>query len=433
MKIAAIILMAGAGERFGHSLPKQFHRLSGKPLYQHTLDAFSNLFDDIVLVVHPDFVDKIEVKGVRVIPGGATRQASSFLGIQACPDADIVVIHDGARPFVDERILEDVIESAKAYGAVNTCIPSKDTLVTSQDGQKIDSIPDRSHFLRGQTPQAFSKQLIIDAHKKALSDGITNATDDCQLVHRLGHTIHVVQGSEKNIKITSQLDLFLAEQLMRERQILPEGTGQLKNKRFLVCGGTGGIGEAICKHLDDEGATAISISRSSKEFATDCRSFKALQSTFQKIQQRFGPLDGLINCVGLLKIKSVKDLTEDEMRDIIDSNLMSTIYSCSHAPLKSNSSIVNVASSSYSRGRAGYALYSAAKAAVVNFSQGLAEELSDMRINTLVPTRVNTPMRTQNFPDANKEELLDPADVAKSVIQLLKNQELTGAVVGVKP
>ena len=435
MKISAIILMAGAGKRFGHALPKQFHRLSGKPLYQHTLDAFSNsnLFDDIVLVVHPDFIDKIETKHVRLIPGGPTRQASSFLGIKACPDADIVVIHDGARPFANARILADVVKSAKIHGAVNTCIDSKDTLVMSSNGQKIDSIPDRAQFLRGQTPQAFVRDKIVRAHEKALFDGIENATDDCQLVHRLGHAIHIVQGSEKNIKVTSELDLFLAEQLLREQQTLLEETGSLLNKRFLVCGGTGGIGGAICKHLKAAGAMAISISRSSKEFATDCRSLKALQSTFEKVKKRYGCFDGLINCIGMLKIKPVKDLSEDEMRDLIDSNLMSTIYSCSHAPLKSNGSIVNVASSSYIRGREGYVLYTAAKAAVVNFSQGLAEELCDMRINTLVPTRVNTSMRTENFFDANNDELLDPADVAKSVINLLKNQQLTGAVVGVKP
>lgn len=209
-KIGAILLMAGNGCRFGGETPKQFLTLGGKKVYTHALDMMiaSGLFDEIVLVSHPDW---LELPHERVIAGGKTRQESSYRGLQGFRSKpDIVLIHDAVRPFVTEKILRDNIEAALEFGAVDTCIPSGDTLVYAPGATKIQQIPKRAEYLRGQTPQTFRMDWILEAHERTKE---TNATDDCQLVLQSGKPVHIVTGDEKNIKITTEFDLLIAEQI----------------------------------------------------------------------------------------------------------------------------------------------------------------------------------------------------------------------------
>lgn len=210
-----ILLMAGSGERFGSSIPKQFADLKGKPVYLHTLDVFTSLeiFDTIILMCRPDFVEKIAIAHpfATVVPGGATRQESVYLGLQAIvKPLDIVVVHDAVRPFVSPSIILQNIEGAILHDAVDTCIPSADTIVFAPQRTHIQTIPNRREYLRGQTPQTFRLSLLQEAHEKALRDQVSNQTDDCSLVLRLGHPVFIVPGSEDNIKITTHFDLLIA-------------------------------------------------------------------------------------------------------------------------------------------------------------------------------------------------------------------------------
>ena len=211
--VKAILLMAGQGLRFGGTIFKQFHSLADMPIYQRTLDRLksSQLFEEILMVVPLNMVEELRDAHPdhQVIAGGSTRQASSYHGLIHCgSETEIVLIHDGVRPFVTERILFDNIEGARKFGAVDTCIPSPDTIVYSPNGASIDSIPERNHYLLGQTPQTFHYPLIHEAHEKTRK---TDATDDCQLVHDLGHPVHIVRGELSNFKITNPEDLKLAE------------------------------------------------------------------------------------------------------------------------------------------------------------------------------------------------------------------------------
>jgi len=216
--IVAILLMAGSGTRFGSQIPKQFHRLSGKKIYQHTLDNFLNtqLFSRIILVCAPEYIKQIQKENsfknqVYVVEGGQNRQASSLKGLLACPShTEIVVIHDAVRPFVSKEILQKNISLARLHKAVDTCITSGDTLVHTMDLKQIHAIPPRSQYLRGQTPQSFSYALILEAHLNAIQK---NSSDDCSLVLAKNHQVFITEGSEYNIKITTELDLFLAEQI----------------------------------------------------------------------------------------------------------------------------------------------------------------------------------------------------------------------------
>lgn len=212
--VKGILLMAGQGSRFGQEVAKQFQLLGGKKVYLWTLEAFtsSGLFDEIILVAPPDQTDLVKTEvdpDIQVVSGGATRQESSYRGLIACgSNTDIVVIHDGVRPFVSKRILEDNIAGARNFGAVDTCIPTADTLVHAPSGNRVASIPPRLEYLRGQTPQSFSYPLILEAHQKTHK---MHATDDCQLVLEMKKDVHVVKGDEENIKITTPFDLILAE------------------------------------------------------------------------------------------------------------------------------------------------------------------------------------------------------------------------------
>ncbi|HSX10579.1 MAG TPA: IspD/TarI family cytidylyltransferase [Chlamydiales bacterium] len=211
-RIGAVLLLGGEGLRFGNSTPKQFHMLGEKRVFQHALDTLVEvgLFDEIVAVCHKDWMHLV---AGRAVPGGKTRQASVYCGLKGFErDVDVVLVHDGVRPFVSERIVRDNVVGAIEWGAVDTCVPSADTIVQVSEGQ-IAAIPKREGFWRGQTPQTFRTDWIVEAHERAIRDGVVNASDDCQLVLRMGRGVRIVMGDERNIKITSECDLAIAQHL----------------------------------------------------------------------------------------------------------------------------------------------------------------------------------------------------------------------------
>lgn len=217
---SALILMSGEGKRLGSALPKQFHTLGTTKVYQHTLEVFreSQLFQEIILVCHPEWIDSVREETalfpeVKVIPGGATRQASSWEGLKAChPNCNYVMIHDAVRPFVSQEIIRNNAQAVLKHQAVDTVIASADTLIMTDDGQTIASIPLRAQFRRGQTPQTFAYPIICEAHANTTR---TNATDDCQLALDLGVPITLVDGSDENIKITTERDLAIADYFLQ--------------------------------------------------------------------------------------------------------------------------------------------------------------------------------------------------------------------------
>lgn len=430
-RIGGLLLMGGVGKRFGSDIPKQFHRLSGKPIYLVTLEAFlqAGFFDEIVLSCHPDWIEGVRSEidprwPVKIVASGTTRQESSHLGLQGFSEKpQVVLIHDAVRPFVTTEILKENALLALEHGAVDTCIPSADTLVYAPNLMTIDSIPDRSHYLRGQTPQSFSYSLILQAHEQAIGN---DASDDCRLVLGLNHPIWIAKGDEQNLKITSELDLFIAEQLFRLRKKqIPQGDASLEDKVFAVIGGSGGIGSEICKKIKQLGGIAIPLSRKTGLDLTDPLSIEA---TFTKL----GPLDGLINCAGMLKVAPIHQLSFAEIDEHLNVNLKGVILCCKTAQLSPGAHVINIASSSFTRGRKEMSIYSCAKAAVVNFTQALSEERPELRVHTVVPQRTKTAMRLTNFPDEDPTSLLNPEAVAASVIALLKDPHSTGMLVEVK-
>lgn len=441
--ITGILLAGGEGARFKDEIPKQFHSLSGKKLYLYALETFLSVeeIEEIVIVAPTQWLsvikeDLLSVSSgkIRVIAGGATRQASSYKGLLACsPNTSHVIIHDGVRPFVTPAILQENIRLAITYGACDTCAVSYDTIVHSKNGDTIDLIPPRSEYLRGQTPQSFLYSLIKNAHDKALEQGIQDCTDDCQLVLRLGHPVHIALGSDENLKITTPLDLLLAEQLLRLKvtKLTKASPLSLQGKIFVVTGATGGIGREVTMLLEQEGATVLPLSRTAR-FAVDLTCESSTKKIFSEIFSTYGPVDGLINAVGYLKVDPLSDLTETDIDQLIHTNFTSIVYTCKHCRIKSGGHILNLASSSYTRGRALYAIYSGMKAAIVNFTQGLSLEYSHLHVNSIVPSRTDTPMRKSNFPTENTASLLSPLEVASTILEALRTNHLTGTTIEIK-
>ncbi len=227
-RIGGVFMMGGSGVRFGSPTPKQFSLLGGKPLYCHGLETFleSKVFDEIILVCPPNWKGIIATSPIlRATSGGATRQESSRAGLNAFSQApDLVLIHDAVRPFVTKAMILGNLDAAIACGAANTCIPTTDTLVIAPQGDWVHAVPKREEFLRGQTPQTFRYDLIVKAHARAMERGL-NLTDDCGLVIAMGEKVAVVKGSEENLKITTQLDLRVAEALLAIREKVKKGDG----------------------------------------------------------------------------------------------------------------------------------------------------------------------------------------------------------------
>lgn len=438
-RITAIVLMGGSGTRFGSAIPKQFHRLAGKKIYLYTLEALlaSKLFHEILLVTHPAWTTEVEkdlegYTSCRIVPGGSTRQESSFLGLRACSaDTEIVLVHDAVRPFVSERILRENVQKACEIGAADTCIPSADTLVFAPDHERIASIPERSDFFRGQTPQTFRYSLLQEAHIRATKQNLSGVSDDCRLVREIGAPIAIVDGEEENIKITTELDLVIAQ------QFLALGYGpkaafacpyELSGRLIAVTGAEGGIGSALCEMLREEGARVLPIGR--KE--ADLRDEAEIADCFSAIYREEGLLDALINCAGVLNKKELADQSIAEIDELIDVNLRAVILSCKYAHLQEGGHIVNVASSSYTKGRKEIAVYASTKAAVVNFTQGLAEERPDLNVDVVTPQRTDTPMRRASFPYDDPSTLLQPEDVARAILTLLKQKRRSHAAIDIR-
>jgi 2-C-methyl-D-erythritol 4-phosphate cytidylyltransferase len=220
MKADALIVSAGKGHRFMEGKKKQFHLMAGKPILAYTLDKFETcpLIHSILLVVGEEdmdycmkeIVEKYHYRKIsQIVPGGKRRQDSVKHGIDALSkEVEVVVIHDGVRPFVTKGMIEESIHSAIRFGAVVVAMPVKDTIkIAHPDGTILRTL-DKESLWQIQTPQTFQAHLIKTAYHKATEDKFIG-TDDASLVERLGVNVHILPGSYTNIKITTIEDLML--------------------------------------------------------------------------------------------------------------------------------------------------------------------------------------------------------------------------------
>ena len=175
-------------------------------------------------------------------------------------------------------------------------------------------------------------------------------------------------------------------------------------------------------------AKVIPISKNSKGYQANLCDADQVQHVFNEINSDHGKIDGLINCIGSMIYQPFNTLETKDITDLIETNLTACLYCCKYAQIQPGGHILNITSSSYFKGRKNYAVYSACKAAIVNFTQGLSEELPELCINALAPQRTLTPLRLLNFPNEPLDNLLNKEDVATSVVEILSQNNVTGAI-----
>src|ERR1700756_129273 len=225
-RIAAILPAAGLGTRMGAETPKQFLELDGVPIVMLSLRRIASceLVTDIIVATRGDGIAKIEEKirgekfsqNVRVVRGGDTRQESVAAALKlVAADTELVLVHDAVRPFVKRELIARVVEEARKHQAAILGIPAMDTVKEvkraslPEDVALITATIPRERVVLAQTPQVFEVSLLKEAFARAAEDGV-NASDEAGLVERIGHDVHVVHGSERNIKITKPSDMELA-------------------------------------------------------------------------------------------------------------------------------------------------------------------------------------------------------------------------------
>jgi len=235
-KISVIVPAAGAGTRVGGTKPKQFLPLGGVPMLKRTLAALENaeLIDEIAVAVPGGYEDEVRAYGFKklryVVNGRETRGESVMAALECLSDdTDIVLIHDGCRPFVTQKIISDVIEAVVAHGAAVASVPVTDTIKQADNSGFVTATPNRALLWQAQTPQGFTYDVVRRAYTHAATEGfLSQATDDSVLAEYIGEQVFIVPSSPANIKITNPEDFasapaFLPEKSMKEIKIYTDG------------------------------------------------------------------------------------------------------------------------------------------------------------------------------------------------------------------
>jgi len=433
---AVILLAGGSGSRMGSDQAKQFIRVAGKPVLVHSFDALRHHLPEAFIVVVAPVEALAYVRELigqdalaQVVAGGSSRQASTLQGLKALAERNPhnVIIHDAARPFISGQIIHDVVDALVKCEAVDVAIPTTDTIIVERDGY-IQNIPPRLHIMRGQTPQAFRYASLVRSYAEIGEEQLDKYTDDCGIYlacHPFGQ-VRIVKGHEENIKITTPVDLVLADELFRIRMPASEKESQgiaVRGKKALVFGGSAGIGKALTQLLEEAGAHVIVRSRTSGcDIAIENDVRKAINDACQSM----GGIDYIINSAGVLDTGLITEQSGEEMSQQISVNLTGAAYIAKWGfghLAESKGMLLQFSSSSYTRGRAKSVLYAATKAAIVNMTQGLSEEWADagVRVNCIVPGRTDTDMRRVNFENESQASLSNPYEVAIKAAKVLSS------------
>jgi ribitol-5-phosphate 2-dehydrogenase (NADP+) / D-ribitol-5-phosphate cytidylyltransferase len=446
----AVVLAGGVGARLGLDVPKQLIKIAGRPILEHSvarLDQHPDV-DEIIVMMAPGHLDPVRsivreggyAKVTQILEGAETRNATTRRALDAVGDRDCkVLLHDAVRPLVSARIISECFEALDSYDAVDVAIPSADTIIEVDAANVIRDIPPRGFLRRGQTPQAFRSSVIRKAYALAGTDPDFQATDDCSVVLRYlpDVPIWVVHGDERNMKVTEPIDLYLVDKLFQlASQDLPASRTEeeyrrvLTGKTMLIFGGSYGIGADIASLAAKYGANVCAFSRSSTRTHVERR--EEVAAAVRSVLDKHESIDFVVNTAGVLPRGPLTDASEETVYGATEVNYIAPIVIAQEVfphLAESAGSLLFFTSSSYTRGRGGYSLYSSAKAAVVNLTQALADEWArdGVRVNCINPERTSTPMRTRAFGAEPAGSLLDSMAVARASVDTLLSPD-TGHV-----
>jgi 2-C-methyl-D-erythritol 4-phosphate cytidylyltransferase len=458
IKNIAVILAGGKGIRSGFKKPKQMMKLAGRPLIEHAILAFQSnkAIDEIIVVSNPDCIEDVEQiilasrlnKVKSIIAGGRERYESSLTAVKAtkhyCKDFNVqLIFHDAVRPLLSQKIIDDVIAALEKYNAVDVVIKTTDTIIVAdQVSNTISNIPSRGNLRNGQTPQAFSHEVIEKAYELALNDPSFVTTDDCSVVLKYlpDEKIYLVDGDTRNLKLTYEEDLHVLDKLCQLRSTLVESRGKihftlsgLKGKVLAIYGGTSGIGEEMAVVAK---AYQAHVATFSTRTGIDISNIESTRSALKRVYDEYGRIDYIVNSAGVLHRQPLVDMSQKDVAHAIQVNYVGAVNVALAAfdyLRASRGQLLNFTSSSYTYGRAMYCLYSSSKAAIVNMTQALADEwhAQGIRVNCINPERTATPMRIRAFGMEAPETLLTARKVAeKSLLVLLS--DYTGQIFNVR-
>lgn len=232
----AVIFAGGIGARMNSkSKPKQFLLIHEKPIIVHTLDLFENHseIDAIVIACIKEWIPYLEnlikkyhlTKVKKIVPGGKTGQESIYNGLLAAKCIsnkseldDIVLIHDGVRPLIKTETITDNIDAVKKFGSAITYVKSKETVIVLNEDKELIAIPSRENLCLARAPQSFILKDILDAHYKAINEGRFDFIDSCTMMENYGYNLHLVEGPEENIKITTPEDFYIMRALLDAKE-----------------------------------------------------------------------------------------------------------------------------------------------------------------------------------------------------------------------
>lgn len=465
LRNVAVVLAGGTGTRVGLSIPKQLIKIAGKPIIEHTIAAMqqSPLVDEILVLMTPGYLDEVRAivrsggydKVTQILEGAGTRNDTTAAALAALGDEDCnVLLHDAVRPLVSQTIIAANVAALETHRAVDTAIPSADTVIQVGSGsgpaepgsapydQIADVLP-RHLLRRGQTPQSFRLSTIRAAYANAALDPNFTATDDCTVVLRYlpEVAIAVVPGHERNMKVTEPIDVYIADKLFQLTSAdtpaalsEEEYRARLAGKTVVVFGGSYGIGADIADLAGRYGADVRTFSRSSS--GTHVENRAEISAVAQQVVAETGQIDYVVNTAGVLPRGELAATSEETVYSSTDINYLAPIFIAQEfypALARSRGSLLLFTSSSYTRGRSGYSLYSSAKAAVVNLTQALADEWagSGVRVNCVNPERTGTPMRTKAFGEEPAGTLLSSEEVARQSLDVLLSGQ-TGHVIDIR-
>jgi 2-C-methyl-D-erythritol 4-phosphate cytidylyltransferase len=409
MNNVAVILAAGDGKRTKSYIPKQFMSLNGKLVYQYAVESFydSKLFDKILMVIDKKYTKLITHNKMidGVIIGGYTRNESIYNAIKYVETvgANTITFHDAARPFIKSQELYPYIDGLKNNDAVITAVKITDALFcANRDKYKLIQTPESFNF------NYLKSKFNPDKESIAIYEHIYPARIKC------------VELNHSNLKLTYARDIYIAEQLMKYKEVVNR-ISDVKNKEILILGGTGGIGQAIAKELTELGAKVIVAG--SHDINLDCKDIKLPNYKWDCIIHSAGTYatdqDGLIR----------------NYESIMNVNFRSIVYLVEHVKniLKKNGNIICIGSTASVKGREGIALYSASKAALNCFIEGISSFLykEGFKINAICPAKVATDLQKRINPHANFKDMIQPKDLAKLIIRYV-DIESTGNIVYVR-
>jgi 2-C-methyl-D-erythritol 4-phosphate cytidylyltransferase len=451
----AVVLAGGTGTRVGLSIPKQLIKIAGKPIIEHTIAALqaSPVIDEIMVMMAPGYLDEIRAivrngdyhKVSQIVEGAGTRNDTTAAALAALGEQECnVLLHDAVRPLVSQTIIAANVAALADHQAVDTAIPSADTVIQIRaDDESISDVLPRHLLRRGQTPQSFRLSTIRAAYANAAKDPDFTATDDCTVVLRYlpEVPIAVVPGHERNMKVTEPIDVYIADKLFQLTSAdIPAALSDdqyragLTGRTLVVFGGSYGIGGDIAELARSHGATVKVFSRSSTGTHVERRA--DLVSAARSVIEETGRIDFVVNTAGVLPRGELADTSEETILQATDVNYLAPIYIAQEFfpyLAASQGSLLLFTSSSYTRGRSGYSLYSSAKAAVVNLTQALADEWAQqgIRVNCVNPERTGTPMRTKAFGEEPPGTLLSSTEVARQSLDVLLSGQ-TGHVIDIR-